>query len=1037
MKRFLLMILLSCVATLGVKGADAMWANYGVVDNPQIDATAVLNAGTLYTSTLLPFETQDTLYFTNRGVINGSIGFRFNFYTNDAFSYGPQPAAVFENLQSITSADLGTSYLGVSGSALATYYAAGSYILVNATNIFSPGTLNAGTYGLIRLEGQNVDVTGGGISASEAAPVPGSISSSIGITTVNGTNYINPSDVMDLHWGIGVNNQLGTSGRPLDLQAFVAGQYPSASYQVLDTSGYTNQWSIPYFGTYYYGTNLYTTNYLSTTNFLTYANTVSTSPTNTTIQAVFVANDVTDTNLSVDVRFGLLGDAGGQQVVVQITMPDIDIVSGRTMTNYLYFTDDSAGQTNSSYFENYFYPTFRPSAYGVQRGYALEWQYGVVGNTVYSPSLLLNPAYTNTVVTNSYSAYRAQIGRDTSSTSTNTTFDSLLGYSVYNPALDDPTNLPGRIELVANNLDLTGARIRSEGLLTITADNLIGSDGVQVDAPIMNINLGSTNGTLVVSNMFGNTVKRLRGQISAYSAVWTNTIATNIITLSNGVPIVTTNSMDVRFQVLILDHTLLTSQSMTASEFIAHATNVIVADNIDVGRRFIIDATNLTVSGDLIMPAGVGATNFVNIVNFTNELSMYIPAEGNWGADRPRPYDNFVNHGMLYGGGMNIRSHYVATVGDPVAYNLLYSITNFFQLTNMALTNFDWTNYNRMISKGRVIALDGAVRVVADDTFISYAQVQANSDLVFSGNNLLANYSTLVAGYIYTYTNAGVPVDYTTPGSIILAYTNSVSDGGVYASNQWQCVGSLQLNARPRSGDLLGTQITTVAPTFANVRHVWAAADRGNNPAGYQDNAAVGWLTLDARNASSFTFAGVGTNACAMYVDYLELKNYATNFYKVLKLAPRMRLYFANANVPVEKLDGEFGGQLVWVRSYAGANSSTNWVSPSGVVYTVNLALRLSEQIDSNGDGNPNKFDRNPFFATTMNLAATGGLVKLAWPTTAGINNVVQYATNLALPTWQTYTNFSLPISGTARIQMDPLAGPQRYYRVQFLSNRP
>src|SRR5438105_4908941 len=52
--------------------APAVWAdtapvyqNVGVVANPQIDAQTVINAGTIVTMTSLPFDTQNTLYYTN------------------------------------------------------------------------------------------------------------------------------------------------------------------------------------------------------------------------------------------------------------------------------------------------------------------------------------------------------------------------------------------------------------------------------------------------------------------------------------------------------------------------------------------------------------------------------------------------------------------------------------------------------------------------------------------------------------------------------------------------------------------------------------------------------------------------------------------------------------------------------------------------------------------------------------------------------------------------------------------------------------
>src|SRR5207247_5517091 len=65
--------------------ADALYLNTGTVNTPQVDAITFVNKGLFLASSTAPYETQDTLYFTNTvrtfsgsGTLDGSPGFRFN-----------------------------------------------------------------------------------------------------------------------------------------------------------------------------------------------------------------------------------------------------------------------------------------------------------------------------------------------------------------------------------------------------------------------------------------------------------------------------------------------------------------------------------------------------------------------------------------------------------------------------------------------------------------------------------------------------------------------------------------------------------------------------------------------------------------------------------------------------------------------------------------------------------------------------------------------------------------------------------------------
>ena len=80
-------------------------------------------------------------------------------------------------------------------------------------------------------------------------------------------------------------------------------------------------------------------------------------------------------------------------------------------------------------------------------------------------------------------------------------------------------------------MDLTGARIRAEGLVTLMATNLAGGALTGRDWGTANASLGVTNGILLISNVFPQSFTRLRGDLSVWAANWyflqTNAIVTN------------------------------------------------------------------------------------------------------------------------------------------------------------------------------------------------------------------------------------------------------------------------------------------------------------------------------------------------------------------------------------------------------------------------------------------------------------------------------------------------------------------------------
>lgn len=1053
-----------CGAT-ATQATDPIYANYGLVTTPpQIDATVFLNAGQFDFTTAgggigiganVPFDTQYTLFYTNRGLMNSPIGWRFDYVTEDE----RKPTDWFVNEQAIVAQDSSTISIGSVSSG--NYGLSGSsYMSVSATNINSSGFMAAGSGGLVKIEGQKIDLSNSGVSASDASL------SGMGYFAYNTisaglegtTNYLNPSDIMDLYWGVGVNQVLGGDGQVLS----VAGQFGPTSgyspdYQVIDTTGYTNLAYVP--AAYYYlstnsmatnglGTNYTSITYLGTNYYfiqspqMAFFYTNQTTSGNAWVEAVYVTSNAFDTNINVQVKFQpqLVGTNGGSRVMVEFTSPEEDIVSGSRWTNYLYVVDSTMLQTNSTLKENYISMAYRPSGFQITRATPNFWNLGVSSNTAYTTMLFDNPAYATQVATNSYSGYSIQLGRN--SELLNNANRSVLNVSYYgdysNPALTDPTNFSGRVELLgldpesdprSEELNLHNSRIRSDGLLTIKTRNLVSTEGTLIDAPLISVDLGSTNQTLVVSNLFAKSVNRMKGTVSVYSTLWTNQIAS--ITISNAPggteTTITTNMVDIRFHVMIVDHTLTSKQAVVANDIALHATNIVVADDINLQRGLYVDGNGLTLQGGFSVQNRIGATNMPNLMNFTNNGSLMVPLHLVLGADRAIPFDSIVNHGTVYSGGYQSRAGtWIVESTNQFSYGDLYTSTN------STVTNLSY-----------VSAYSGAVKVEAGTASINNAAVSAQTDVSIDANDFYAANSVISAGSTVT---AAAGAEVVLSGVLSINATNSIYDGGITASNYWNVIGSAQMLRKPAYGDLLGTTINTVAPKLTVVKHVWAGENRGASTAGFTNNAALGVMKLDAKLGSHIRFLGAGTNS-ALYVDYLEFNDYATNFASVLDIDPSITVYFANANLPVKKLDGKFNGHLQWIRQYAGQYSGTDWVSPiTGKNYLVNTALLNSTEIDSDGDGVVNALDSTPLYLgenVGLSLTARNGGSKeltINWNALANATNYIDFATNfttaeISVPEWQVYTNFVQgPVTQNVTVQLPVGSEDLRLYRVRVVA---
>jgi hypothetical protein len=284
---------------------------------------------------------------------------------------------------------------------------------------------------------------------------------------------------------------------------------------------------------------------------------------------------------------------------------------------------------------------------------------------------------------------------------------------------------------------------------------------------------------------------------------------------------------------------------------------------------------------------------------------------------------------------------------------------------------------------------------------------------------------------------------------LMLKLTNALSDGfagsssaaGTSSTNLWTIRDGFQFLTKPATGDLLGTTVRSIAPQFRAVPHRSALENRGATTNGYGNNAALGRLILDGSNSTLFVFSPVGTNN-AIYVDFLELDGNATNYLTALQIDPGMTVYFADCNLPAEKLDGAFNGRLRWVSDYKGANSSLTVTNSDGSTIVVNRALRDSSTLDSDADGIPNRYDEFPFDPVAMTLvtvpvpAAVGGgaafTAQISWEAAANTTYRVECKQNLG-GAWKFLMNYTHGgKNGTATVSDPITTNGACFYRVTY-----
>jgi len=996
MKRFFCTSLLAIAALPGVcLATDEIFENHGIISTPiSIDAKSVVNHGQFRIDTLIvdgpstvhyqPYDTSGTLYYTNYGSMIGTNGFYFDYVSpqtglrkmaSSFINYNP---GVVEAVSPIN-APLGWTsqsllfpcYFGIIGPSK--LFISASNIVTGAGFPTAGASIIGGASGEMRLTGGNVDLSDSGVMIN---PVW-----NYGIGTayiVGGDAFIPDISIEDLYWAQTNFTQaypLGTAGIWNGFTAF-APSIPSPPTEPAPFPSPSISIGSPISDSYINYLNIYVVNVTNVTG-----NISNVQPGEIVITPVTLASNefkgaifsAASADFQVDMGFipSIRPNNFYNNAFMEFSTSVTNVSSGNSDPAVINISDTLAADNFRGVWTNLVNAgcgnlTRRPGNFWIDRrplgvgnpgnnGYPDPRFYTASGFYLLYPDIIWRDQVTNSVVTTGdYSGY----GTYPDSLS----FRPPVGFLGSGLPGTSETNYPGRIYVEAANLNLENARLRGDGLITLKATHVVSTDGTVLDCENVSFDLNSTNGALKVENLVPDTVSRMRGPIYLWSAVWTNQVEivlTNYL-LTNlpvfdppgSTNIVGTNLVAIfdpitNFCAIGCSATIglaqLSASGYPVSVFdgVTRSRHTEINDNLSVVKKFLVEGRSLTVNGTLRFPGAIPfepiigsvlqleplqrwtAATAPNLLMLTNHGTISIYSDLNLGNDRAVPYAAIVNTGNVSAAGISIRSDYLQNNGVLAAGGALKIGGGTAKLERSVTTSGNVTRFDSAAVK------------------FNLAQVTANGALVFN-------------------------------------VADSLTDSEKTGASQFTLRDGFQMLRRPKSGSLLQSSITSLAPGVpsANLNHTWAATDYGASPAGYQNNLAIGNLTLapefNSINPHWWFFPSESRNA--MYVDVLDLSQ-MPNLTNQLHIAQNMVIYYAalrvgftpppNSNgiprLPEEYMDGAFNGRLRWVPTFAGPGSSVPVVvsnTPSGpITYLVNRALADSLLIDSDGDGIPNGND--------------------------------------------------------------------------------
>ncbi len=926
-----------------------------------------------------------------------------------------------------------------------------SSVRVNAKTIVNEGLMRIGAGGLLRLgETNQVDgslmadsITSSGVLAVDpvgyAYGAP--LLTSYAFNLLTDLTYINDLGIYDFTWGQGTftNQNLGF---------FVI----ATNFVITPEYIITNQ----------YGTRITTSFALQNAQSWGYAFTKN-DLTNIVIQAVFV--ETGDTNVVADVRWSPISygatssrfDANDfHTAIVKLSAVTTNALTLQTEESALYIVDQLGSGTNFNTIANDKYPFFyKPANYFITRSEPVEFLFGDAANTIADPALFYSPGFSNLIVTNYYSAYSFDMQN--------------LVYRVPGVPGVAVEDLPGRIEINAKKVDLTGAGLRAEGLVSITTDQLESTIGTVIDAQNLSFDLayappaGSPAQPFKIQNLAKDAVARFHGPVELWSGTFTNQVSS----IQGGV----TNVLNLQYHVLVVDaRSLASTQQVSVANFQARAANLQVFDSMVVSNRFSASSADIRLSGNLeLRNTRWSYTNLPNLVNLTIDSNVTVRAPGliDFGVEP------FTENGVAYKSLNTLTAH-----GDVGAYS--HSIV----AENVEITGE--IRSEQSIFGLRLTPFGGVIFTNSFQTDSGPIYLTANRSARMNGGRIATAGDINLGGPVYKFDQFRVE----SGATINLNITNTVPggptalvDSGITSRNVFSSSNSIALNFPVTSGSLLGSTITTHPAARSTYRIRWAmpknpAVQITNIPttttwtsltnaanAVYTTNLGIGRLVLNTAPLTAFEFRGSQAQR-AMYVDLLEITgNGITNLATltsqlniVSNSTSSIDIYYAdivatnlarNLNLGFQNLAEYFNGRkfgnstMRWVPNFNGPNTSVDVVVGvnNASTVTMNRALRTSQIIDMDGDGIANGNDdfpfdslRGPITISGLNISQVDGRAEIRFAAFQG-TYTVQYAESLANPEWKTAATYAhLSSTATLKTVTDPapIGSAPRFYRLLY-----
>ncbi|PWU12315.1 MAG: hypothetical protein C5B50_21725 [Verrucomicrobia bacterium] len=929
---------LVCSVSLAQSGPATVYENYGIFSSPpqippNIDATTfindpassfIINFTNLINFTpppavIPPFEMQNTYNFSNfpGGTLLSSSGFFFDTYVPSANSAANSRfrAANFYNAGDIETATTNTfNILSIPNFFVLGLAVGGAQTVVDATNIVVSGSMHNGFESLLSIRGDYVDLSRSQIDMEKQ-----------GFSLLSGFGgffgIFGNFGGLAGDWGLGFSTLQPPCRAPNQVvrfdpcSVFLAQPYSTPEFLVTNRD---------------YSIGCDTLFPANTISYINVSNPDPTQPNEFLYDAIIVGS--TNFTVTPTAFFNGVFGATSVQLAWPVQNPDLSY-----STNTLYLEDDLAlmAAPDPQLVVNGFagtlgvHPTYIPNNYNIIEGFDFSAFLGPPA----APTPIPQGFWICGNATNQYTAYQALLTGTTQ-------IPAEVAHQTH-------TNLPGRIEIKADGyLDLSGSIIASLNYLLLQATNHFASaSGSAISSPWVDLNLRSTNGLLAITNVLLPYADRPEGFCNLYSARWTNVFGSN--------PGITNI-----YHVFFVDANFNGTTPTRVENLNLHSTtggldttndNLVVSDVLSVSTSFNLNASRLTITSN--PPPTLVAEGAINLLD-TRIV---------WSTAAPR-LRYLTNNGSLtalntvfFGGSQS--SPYVTNFNVPYAEMINSSaITNF----GSRIWAWDFQDSGSLIAQGGSVFLQDCQRALISDAVL----IASNGAVSLAPNNLFCSNSLVVANGPLTLSVTNIISD-GVPSIAILAPTNQLT-ATLTNGNFFQTSYGINLLNPPGGGDLLGSTVTSFAPSNAKIPSVWAARDLGPVNEGFFNDAGVGRLVLDAAGRNSlFTFAGAG-GLSALYVDQLVLRNYATNqnsygFLTAVTNLPNMRIYYGQALFDdgtngtrdvSEDLDFVYRTydqphyQFHWLRDYDyGYFSSTNAVFPGQVTNRVNTARYLSKDL--------------------------------------------------------------------------------------------